>query len=245
VERALDILEILSTERGGLGVSRIADMVGLHKSTAHRLLKTLTERGYAEKTSAGTYRIGLKLMEVVSVYINSLELLTEARPYVARITADLNLTAHLGILEGDQVVYIERMDAYSVIKLYAQIGIRVHAYCSSLGKCLLSNFSRDELDKVLENCSFERFTPNTITSRDEMHEELKKVRQRGWAIDDQEFDINNRCIGAPIYDYRGEIIAAVSASGTPAVLTDDRIRDVADYVKNAAAEISHNLGYAG
>jgi DNA-binding IclR family transcriptional regulator len=209
------------------------------------LLATLTERGYVEKNAEGVYRLGLKLIEVVSVYINSLELQTEARPYVARITADLGLTAHLGVLEGDQVVYIERMDVYSGIKLYSQIGIRVHAYCSSLGKCLLSNFSREELNKTLAACSFNKFTPNTIASMEEMHEEIRKVRQQGWAMDNQEFDRNNRCVGAPIYDYRGEIVAAISASGPPTLLTTERVPGVAAYVMDKAAAISRNLGYTG
>jgi DNA-binding IclR family transcriptional regulator len=245
IERTLDILEVLSTEREGLGVTSIAARVGLHKSTAHRLLTTLTERGYVEKNAEGIYRLGLKLIEVVSIYINSLELQTEARPYVARITADLGLTAHLGVLEGDRVVYIERMDVYSGIKLYSQIGIRVHAYCSSLGKCLLSNFSKEELNRTLAECSFNKFTPNTISSIEEMHAEIKKVRKQGWAMDNQEFDMNNRCVGAPIYDYRGEIIAAISASGPPTLLTMERVPGVAEYVMGKAAAISRNLGYMG
>ncbi|MDR0885977.1 MAG: IclR family transcriptional regulator [Clostridiales Family XIII bacterium] len=243
VERALDILEALSIERRGLGVTEIATQVGLHKSTAHRLLSTLIDRGYAEKNADGIYRLGIKPIEVVSVYINSLELQTEARPYVAQISAELGLTSHLGVLEGDQVVYIERFDMYSGIRLYTQIGLRVNAYCSSLGKCLLSNFNTDQLDKILANCSFNKFTPNTISTLKDFHEEMKKVRRQGWAMDNQEFDLNNRCIGAPIYDYRGEIIAAISASGTPIVLPENRIEEVAAYVMEKASLISRSLGY--
>jgi DNA-binding IclR family transcriptional regulator len=243
--RALDILEVLSTESGGMGVTKIADAVGLHKSTVHRLLSTLAERGYAEKTSGGTYRIGLKPIEIVSAHINSLELQTEARPYIAQISHELGLTSHLGVLEGDQVVYIERMDMYSGVKLYSQIGIRVPAYCSSLGKCLLSNYSKDDLDRILAGCTFTKFTENTICDLDAMHEEMKKVRKQGWGMDDREFDLNNRCIGAPIYDYRGEIIAAISASGSPHILTEGRIPEVAAFVREKAAAISHSLGYIG
>lgn len=243
LNRALDILESLSSEQEGLGVTEIAERVDLHKSTVHRLLATLLERNYVEKNEHGSYHIGLKLVEVVSVYLNSLELQTEARPHVAQISTDLGLTAHLGVLDGDQVVYIERMDVYSGVKLYSQIGLRVHAYCSSLGKCLLSNFSREDLDKIMKDCSFTKFTPNTISSLEELHEQLKDVRKKGYGMDDQEFDMNNRCIGAPIYDYRGEIIAAVSASGPPNLLTEERVPSVAQYVINKANEISKSMGY--
>jgi DNA-binding IclR family transcriptional regulator len=243
LDRAFAILESLASEQEGLGVTEIGTRVDLHKSTVHRLLSTMLEKGYVDKKDNGAYHIGLKLIEVVSVYLNSLELQTEARPYIAQISTDLGLTAHLGVLEGDQVIYIERMDMHSSGKLYAQIGQRMEAYCSSLGKCLLSNFSRNEVDIIMQNCRFEKFTPNTIASMDELHEELKNVRKSGYGIDDREFNLNNRCIGAPIYDYRGEIIAAISASGPPNFFTKGKIPEVASYVIERAREISRNMGY--
>lgn len=243
LERALDIIELLSSSNSGMGVTKISNALNLHKTTTHRLLATLVERGYAEKNSSGEYRPGHKLFEVVSIYINSLELLTEARPFVESMASDLGLTAHLGILEGDKVVYIEKMDVMSGLQLYSQKGIHVPSFCSSLGKCLLSNFRKSDLDKVLENTKFTKFTNYTISSLAEMHSEIKKVRKQGWAIDNREYDLNNRCIGAPIYDYSGEIIAAISASGTPDVLTMQRVQEVSDYVVNAASKLSKKLGY--
>ena len=243
VDRVLDMIEVLAEEQEGLGVTELANRVGLHKSTAHRLLATLTRRNYIEKTESGTYKIGLKLIEAASCYINSLELQTEARPYIVQITSPLGLTSHLGVLDGDQVVYIEKMDVVSTVKMYSQIGLRMHAYCSSLGKCLLSNYSKEELEDRMKNCSFIKFTPNTISSMEELHEEMTKVRRQGWAMDDQEFEIGHRCIGAPIYDYRGDIIASISASGDVRVLTDDRIEDTAAYVKQVALELSRSMGY--
>ncbi|MDR2493154.1 MAG: IclR family transcriptional regulator [Coriobacteriales bacterium] len=243
LDRALDILEALSVERDGLGVTMLAKQIGLTKSTTHRMLATLLRRGYVAKSETGAYRLGLKLIETVSCYINSLELLTEARPFVAQITTELGLTAHLGVLEGDQVVYIERMDVFSGIKLYSQIGLRMHAYCSSLGKCLLSAFSSAELSRVMADCSFTKFTPHTIGSLEELNAELKEVRANGWAMDNLEYRLNNRCIGAPIFDYRGEIIAAISASGPPSVLTEDRIDEVATSVIEKARALSSSLGY--
>jgi DNA-binding IclR family transcriptional regulator len=243
LERALDIIEALSSEPEGLGVTELSQRIGLHKSTAHRLLATLVQRGYVSKTNSGCYHIGLKIIEIASYYINSLELQTESRPYVAQITAELGLTAHIGVLEGDQVVYIERMDVLSGVKLYSQIGLRMHAYCSSLGKCLLSGFNSEQLAKVMTNCSFNKFTPNTISSLDELIAELRVVRKQGFAIDNLEYSLNNRCIAAPIYDYRGEIIAAISASGPPTILHQDRIAEVAAYVCEKAMAISKSMGY--
>lgn len=243
IDRALDIIEVLAEERDGLGVTELANRVKLHKSTAHRLLSTLVRRNYVEKTEAGMYRIGLKLIEAVSCHINSLELQTEARPYIVDIISHLGLTSHLGILDGRDVVYIEKMDVISTVKMYSQIGARVHAYCSALGKCLLSSYSKQELDFLMKECSFRKLTPNTIASMEDFHEEMAKVRRQGWALDDEEFEIGYRCIGAPVYDYRGDVIAAISASGDIRVLKDDRIEDTAEYVKQVAKKLSRSMGY--
>ncbi len=243
IERALDIIENAATGRDGKSLTEIAAQTDLHKSTVHRIIATLLKRGYLDKTEQGNYKVGLKLIEIASYYINDLELQTEARPYVANITSHLGLDAYLGILDGDKVVYIERMDVVSAVKLYSQIGHRVNAYCSSLGKCLLANYSNEELDEIMADCSFIKFTPNTITDMEGLRAELAKVRKQGWAIDDEEYEPGHRCVGAPIYDYKGDIIASISASGDKHVLTDDRIEEVAEYVMKAASEISKDLGY--
>ena len=164
IERALDIIEAVAANKNSAVLTKIAEKVGLHKSTAYRIISTLMHRSYLKKNADGTYKIGLKLIEAVSYYIDSLELQTEVRPYIAQITAKFGLTSHLGILEGDKVVYIEKMDIFSNIKLYSQIGLRMHAYCSSLGKCLLANFSNTQLRSIMGRTEFTRFTPNTITT---------------------------------------------------------------------------------
>ena len=245
IERALDIIEALADYHDGLGVTEIATRIGLNKSTVHRILSTLMARGYVSKTDKGTYRLGINLIEVVSCYINNLELQTEARPYVAQTTAELGLTSHLGVLDGDQVVYIEKMDVFSNVRMYSQIGVRVHAYSCSLGKCLLSNYSASQVRTIMAECSFIKFTEKTLGSVDELIADLDLVRRRGWAIDDEESEKGHRCIGAPIYDYRGDIIAALSASGPVSLLTEDRIESVAEYVKKQALEISRSMGYTG
>ena len=245
IDRALDIIEVLSAESSGLGVTEIASRIHLPKSTTSRIISTLAARGYLSRNAVGNYQIGLKLINAVSCYINSLELQTEARPYVAKITGELGLTCHLGVLDGSEVVYIEKMDVFSNVRLYSQIGVHVHAYSCSLGKCLLSNYSAEEVRHIMSNCRFVRFTDKTLSSMDELIADLDTVRRRGWAIDDEESEIGHRCLGAPIYDYRGDIIAAISASGPTSVFTEDRIESVASYLTAQAMEISRTMGYTG
>ena len=244
IGRALDILEVLAAHKDGLGITAIAKMTELSKSTAHRIAATLAERGYVEHDAvSGSYRLGLKYIEIASFYINSLELQTEARPFLYELTSQLGLTAHLGILDAHEVVYVEKLDVFPGIRLYSQIGLRVPAYCSSLGKCLLSGLSSDGLETVMANCTYEQFTERTITDLQDLKTHLRQVRAQGWAMDDEEHDIGHRCVGAPIFDYRGDVIAAVSASGPKATLTDERLPVVVETVRSSALRISQRLGY--
>ncbi len=243
VDRVFTIMEYLSQAGEPKGPTEIAAATGINKSTVYRLVSSMCRGGYIEKNSAGEYHIGVKLVEIVSNHINRLELQTEARPFLNELHADLGLVVHLGILDGADVVYVEKMDIERNLRLYAQIGMRVPAFCSSLGKCLLSCLSGDELDRLFSRRKLERYTPNTITSVKQLREHLREVRRQGWAMDREEYIIGNRCIAAPVFDYRGEMIAAVSASGPPSLLTDDRIPEVTERVKKAAAKISYRLCY--
>ena len=137
------------------------------------------------------------------------------------------------------------MDVYKTMRMYSQIGLRMHAYCSSLGKVLLAGLSKAELEARLKDCSFIRFTPHTIGSLQALEAELHKVRSQGWAVDNEEYEIGNRCSAAPIYDYCGEIVAAISASGSTIQIPDEKIPEIAEGVMQIAHEISRGLGYTG
>jgi len=243
IDRVFAILEYLSQSNAPRGPTEISAATGMHKSTVHRLLSSMHGGGYIEKTDAGTYRIGVKLVGIVSSHINNLELQTEARPFLNDLHAELGLIVHLGILDGREVVYVEKIDISRNLRIYTQIGMRVPAHCSSLGKCLLSRLSGDELSSVFPKGSMERFTPNTITSLRELKEHLREVRIQGWGMDNEEYIVGHRCVGAPVFDYRGEIIAAISASGPLALLSDDRIPQVTECVKQTAKRISRRLCY--
>jgi DNA-binding IclR family transcriptional regulator len=243
IDRVFDILEYLSQSPDSKGPTQIAQAVGLSKSTVYRLLSSLQQRGYIEKSESGMYHIGVKLVEVASNHINNLELQTEARPYLIEMQAELGLIVHLGILDGAEIVYVEKMDISPNLRGYTQIGLRVPAQCSSLGKCILAQMSGDQLDYIMSSCKFEQYTVNTITNLPDLKAHLREVRQQGWAMDNEEYILGHRCVGAPIYDYRGEIIAAVSASGPTTLFTDDIIPQATKRIQTAAADISRRLCY--
>ena len=158
---------------------------------------------------------------------------------------DLHLTAHMGILDGCDVVYLEKMDIYPNTRLYTQVGFRSPAYCSSMGKCLLSCLFGDDLEEALYGCDFKRYTPNTITDIREFKRYLRVVRRQGWAMDNEEYQLGHRCVGAPVYDYRGTPVAAISASGSITQLSDRNLEAVIQEVKSAAASLSRRMGYVG
>lgn len=245
VDRVFDIIEQLAASPSAMSLSEIAKKTEMSKSTVHRLLSSMCARHYVEKNTDNTYSIGYKLMETVSLHINNLELLTEAKPFLSELMRDLHLTAHMGILDGCDVVYLEKMDIYPSTRLYTQVGFRSPAYCSSMGKCLLSCLSGDDLEEALYGCDFKRYTPNTITDIREFKRYLRIVRRQGWAMDNEEYQLGHRCVGAPVYDYRGTPVAAISASGSITQLSDRNLEAVIQEVKNAAASLSRKMGYVG
>ncbi len=244
LDRALDILELLATEKKGLGVTEIGTRVGLHKSTVHRLLAALGERGYVEKnTDFGTYQLGLKIVEISSLHLNSIELKTEAAPYLRKLAAESTQPVHLATFVDGEVIYIEKVQTLNTIRMYSQIGKRAPIHCSAVGKALLIDLSEDEIRKVLQNRDLYAYTTNTLTDVESIVEQIKVSKERGWTIDDEEHEENIRCIAAPVYDYRGEVIAAVSTSGPDNVISKERDKEICSYVLEAAEQISKRMGY--
>ena len=243
IDRAFDILELLADERDGLGVTDIATRTGLNKSTVHRILSALGERGYVEGNGKGVYRNGLKLVDLASVHLNRVELKTEARPYLRELTARMNLTTHLAILDGMDAVYIDKVAVESNLRLYSQIGRRIPAHCSALGKCLLSGLPDGELAARLANHPFERFTPTTPADAAELVRQIETVREKGYAVDNAEHEPDIRCIAAPVRDYRGKVVAAVSMTGPALLVEPAREAEIAGWVMGAARDISRRLGW--
>lgn len=246
VDRAFEILEALAVEKNGLGVTEIGNRVGLHKSTVHRLLTSMEYKGYIEQdTDTGMYRLGLKFVELCSLYLNSVELKTEAQPYLRNLSAQTTQPVHLATLVDGEAVYIDKVESYNNIRMYSAIGKRVPVHCTAVGKVLLSRKEPTEIKRILESKELIVFTPHTITDPDMLLEEIIGTGQRGWAEDSEEHEIGIRCIAAPIYDYRSRIIAAISTSGNKNIISSEKTEELSQYVVNAAKDISKRMGYTG
>jgi len=244
LERALDIIELLSLQKEGLGVTDIGSRLSLHKSTVHRLLSSLGSRGYIEKDNdRSLYRLGLKIVEISSLRLNQLELKTEATVHLRHLAETCARPVHLAILSGCDAVYIEKIEPQTSIRMYSQIGRRIPVYCSALGKILLSGLDDAALNKTISELKFERFTHTTRENGAILLAEVVEVRKKGWAFDDEEHEEGIRCVAAPIRDYTGKVIAAVSTSGDKRSINPTEKDPVVKAVIAAAATISRRMGH--
>ncbi len=242
-DRIFSLLEHVAYAPAPLSLTELSNELDLSKSTVHRLLQTLVLRGYMEKRSNGTYRLGGKFIELAGYHINSLELQTEATPYLSLLYSQLDLSVHLGVLEGYKLSYITKLDRFPTAKNFAKVGYETPAYCSSIGKCLLAALSGDEIEEYLQTHTFRRFTENTITDAQTFLSHLRTVRVHGYAMDKEEYQTDHRCVAVPIYDYRGGAIAAVGVSGNAEQLSDDKLAGIVFELKQTAEQISGRMGY--
>ncbi len=244
IDRALDIIERLSTNRNGLPVGVLARELGLHKSTTSRLLQSLAKRGYVERDHAtGLYRLGLQFVELAGAHLDNLELRVEARPPMYELSQRSGHTAFLAILRDSEVVYIDKTESFGSLRRYSIIGARAPVYSTALGKALLMSRSDAEIEELLAGVAFEPRTPNTVSGPAELLDDLRRSRERGFTLDLEENEPNVRCVGAAVSDYRGYPAAALSISGQAERIGDDRLSEYGALVRAAAEQISRRIGY--
>jgi len=244
IERALDILELLAKEGQPMRLTDLSLKLGQHKSTVHRLLATLERRQYVEQhRDTGRYGLGLRVFELGARVFNKMELRVEVNPFLRELVDRTSETAHLVIRDGWEAVYIDKVESPHSIRMYSEIGKRTPLYCTSMGKVLLAGMSDDEIERFLREVKLVRYTPNTITDPNELRRHLHQVRINGYAIDDAEHEENVRCIGAPIRDYMGRVIGAVSLAGPSMRITRERMGELAKVLKEVTARISARFGY--
>ncbi len=245
LDRAFDILELISRERRGLTLTDIGKKVGLPRSTTFRLLASLKRRGYIEKDEkSNIYRLGLEFIELSSSLLNNLELKTEAEPFLRHLSQQTSSTVFLAIRQGLDVVYYDKIEKFDDIRKYSIVGLRRPLYCTSLGKSLLSGLNDQEIRDLHKDMEFEQHTANTITDIESLIKEINMVKRKGWALDNEEVLLGLICVGAPIYDYRNMVIAAVSTSWEIGVNKAADIKQYAKYVTATANEISQRMGGA-
>jgi IclR family KDG regulon transcriptional repressor len=254
VVKTMKILEFLSRERS-IGVTELANRLNeddaslkMHKSTVYRFLNSLKELGFVRQDpETEQYSMTLKIFELGTAVLDRLELWQEAQSIVKQVAKATRETVHLASLEGEDLVYIGKIDSIQTLRvsMLSQIGKSVPTYCTGLGKTLLAHLTPDQVTEILTREKMVRFTEQTITNRADLDRELETIRSAGYAVDNEEHEIGVRCVAAPVYDNTGEVIAAISISVPSVRLTEADIPRYADTVMRAAREISRRLGHKG
>ncbi len=227
-----------------MGLAEISKCVHLHKSTAHRIMAVLERHGFIERNAAdGTYRLGWKLCELGTRAVAGLDLPTLARPLLQELVDATGETAHVGVLRNGEVISLVNVESRRQIRSPATVGRRNPAHCTSHGKAILAFAGREELKAYFSIARLLPYTQNTITDRRGFLAELKRVREAGYAVDDEEYEDGLRCVGAPIRDHSGSVIAALSIAGPTSRLTAELMPRVSRQVVAAAARLSASLGF--
>lgn len=245
VERAFLILELLGNADNYLGISEIAELSGLPLATAHRLLATLMKLGYAEQSpETNKYALGVRILHLRGAAIGHLTLGVHAMPIMKALMNRVHETVHLAMLNEGEVVYIERVEGLQTQGMYTRIGKRAPAHCTALGKVMIAHMPLHLwYDSVIKQHGLKRFSATTITTEDALMEELACIRAQGYAVDNGETGEVVRCVAAPIYDYTGGVVAALSISGPQAQVTVGRIPELSTAVLWASQVISQKLGF--
>jgi IclR family transcriptional regulator, KDG regulon repressor len=246
LDRALAALAILANSSNDCSLAELCPALKLHKSTVHRLMMVLERHRLVVKNpETGRYRLGLKLFELGSKALDGIDLRGRARPYLDRLQQQFGETVFFCILDDGQVFYVEKVESQQSVRTACTVGSRAPAYCTAVGKAMLAELSDAEVAKVVRRWGLKPATANTITTASALKAELKAVRARGYAIDNEEKEEGLRCISAAVRGHSGKLFAAMSVSGPAFRMTRERIPGVGRSVMRAANELSAELGYQG
>lgn len=238
--KGLALLEALARSARPLGVTELAERVSIGKSNVHRLLQALVELGYAHRDEAsGTYRASIRIWELGQAVLSNLNLPAIAEPQMERLLRATRETVHLSVLDGDEVVYLHKLDSPEPVRAYTTVGGRAPAYCVATGKAMLAFLGDDRLQALSRRLA--GFAPRTITEPDEFMREMARVRQQGYAVNRGEWRESVGGVGAPIRDPGGRVVAAIGVSGPIERLRASTLKALALEVAAAAQAIGDAL----
>lgn len=246
VRNAARVLTSFSAEDREFGVTELARRLGLGKSTVHRLLVTLAAEHLVEQNpETGKYRLGLRIYELGALVSVHMDLHEAATPYLHELRSLTGETVQVAVLDGREVVYVERLESIHTLRLFGRVGHRNQAHCTSTGKVLLAHLPEAELEALLDGWVLEPKTPFTITDPQALREELAAVRRRGYAENKNEAEIGVASVAAAIRGANGDVMAAVSVAAPVLRLDGGSVRKFAGRTMEAATAISRRLGYRG
>ncbi len=243
LERGLTILELLARSERPMGVTEIGAELGVDKSAVYRLLFVLVTLGYAEQDpETKRYRLTTKLIELNRLLLAKLKLMELAKPFLRELAARTGASAHLAVLRDWRVVYLDEELPSARIRVDVPVGGLAPAHCTALGKVLLSYVNGLDLDRFLATDDLPAHTLRTLTTEQAVRDELRVTRERGYAIDDEEFHEGVRCLAASVRDSTGSVVAALGISGPAQQFSAGSLHLLAPEVVAGASQLSQRLG---
>jgi IclR family KDG regulon transcriptional repressor len=236
--RGLKILDLLGHAQDGLSVTEIAEELNVDKGSASRLVSTLERYGYVEKDElTRRCHLGPQVVSLSRSLLSRMPLREAAKPYLRQLMEQTGECAHLAVPAQGKVLYIDQVESPATLRVNAQVGTMNPLHCTALGKALLA-FSDLDLPPKLDS-----FTPRTITDPDALRLVLDEVRRLGYAVDDEEFDLDVRCIAAPVFDYRGKVVGSIGISGPATRITLEQLPRLAGIVVETGKALSERMTF--
>jgi len=234
VHRTFMLLEHMARSGGEAGVSELAQQTSVALPTVHRLMRTLTSLGYVRQLPSRRYALGPAFARLGD---QAASLLSEwARPALIRLEGAVNETANLAVLDGEMIAYIAQIPSRHQMRMFTEVGRRVHAHSTGVGKAILSTLGDERVTRIVEHTGMPRYTDTTVVTLDDLRVELEAIRQRGYAIDEGEQEIGVRCYAMPV---PGAVTpTAVSISGPSARISRETERSMVEALQKAADELS-------
>lgn len=244
LERGLQVLHAFS-ERSALSVSEASDLTGFSRPTVRRLLLTLQQLGYVEH-DGGRYHLTPRVLTLAYSYLSGVQLSRIAQPHLEHVAETINESCSMGALDDTDVVYLAGVPTRWVMRVTMTLGARLPAHATSLGRAILAHRSPAELERYFERADLHALTAHTITDAAELRRELAVIRDQGWALVDQEFEVGLRSLGVPVRDPDGEVVAAVNCSThVDRAACDVLVGDIRPLLETAATRIGEHLGPLG
>lgn len=243
LDRGLKALDILATHEN-VTITELAELLEVDKSTASRIMETLKQHDMVQNVAnTKKYRMGFRILHLGEQLRRRLNILDIARPILRDVSNELQQSVHLCAYNKGMAYIIDQVVSSVPYSMSATIGMIEPMHSSSVGKCILAYRGKENIERLLENYEFTAYTPNTITDKETLLEELDKIRGRGYAIDEEEMFIGVRCIALPIFNYMNSVRYSIGISGPITLMTRENIDLYVKKLGSAGRKISHELGY--
>jgi len=243
VANTISVFEAFQNKGPQLTLNEVIEICGISKASTYRILETLRFRGYLAKSAQGRYRLTYKLFDIAVVVLGHTPLRKVALPFMEELQGTSGETVNLGIFEEDHVVYTDVLESSRRLRIVPAVGSHGPFHATALGKAILAWLPSETVSQLLRDNGLKRFTPTTITSKPAFLGDLQSIRGRGYAIDNEEENPGCICVAAAVFDYRKEVVGAISISAPATRLSPGRVARLGTEVKRVALEISHKLGY--